>query len=104
MAQHDDVLHPEGLHGEFERRRGAVIFAADLMGGTGSRCAPRRVRRGLHRATSGETRLSQQLITMISGALPVGQFLVAPLLALEAVAEEEAVTFEESVGQHELSP
>src|SRR5260221_8391341 len=31
VSQHDDVLHFERLHREFERRRGAVVFAAGLV-------------------------------------------------------------------------
>ena len=87
MAEHDDVLHLERLHAEFERRRHAVLRAVRRIGRheVGDVAHHEQLARAARRKSPpASTRESQQPITMICGDWPLSQLAIAVLLVRAA--------------------
>jgi hypothetical protein len=102
VAEDHDVLHAQRLHGEFERRRGAVIFAAGLIGrdeigdvADDEELARARVEDDLRRDPRVAAADDHDL-----GRLALGLSLEARPLARKALVEEGAVAGDQSFGEH----
>ena len=103
VAQHDDVLHLEGLHRELDRRGGAVI-AAVVLGrrhdvghvADGEDLAGARIEDHLGR-DAAVAAADQQHVRIL--ALVAQRLVLAPLVR-QPLAEEAAVAFGQNLRKH----